>query len=262
MPYAYDLVRLLASARLAPTLAVNRREAAAALVEGYRNGLEQPRPMLLDEHEHWLRRLVGGAANASQKFWQEVDRYPDAKPPGPVRRALRRGLPSGARIERYASRVKGSGSLGRPRYLVIALWQGGRLVQEAKALVPSAWHWAHPDSSAKSRVLDLAFGPHRSLILTFESWPATYCAESPLMRTKSNWQMCTGKVCAKSFLRRWDPSWARFTPRATAHQSLRICERATQGGWIAPPLMRRRPYVVTSRTSGSECARGGFACWR
>jgi hypothetical protein len=162
MPYAYDLVRLLASARLAPTLAVNRREAAVALLEGYQKGLEQPRPVLLDEHEHWLRRLVGGAANASQKFWKEVDGYPDAKPPVPVRRALKRSLPSGARIERYASRVKGSGSLGRPRYLVIALWQGGRIVQEAKALVPSAWHWAHPDSSAKSRILDLAFGPHRS----------------------------------------------------------------------------------------------------
>ena len=162
MSYAYDLVRLLTSARLAPTLAVNRREAAAALAEGYRKGLEQPRPMLLDEHEHWLRRLVGGAANASQKFWKEVDRYPDAKPPAPVRRALKRSLPDGARVERYASRVKGSGSLGRPRYLVIALWQGGRLVQEAKALVPSAWHWAHADSSAKSRVLELAFGPHRS----------------------------------------------------------------------------------------------------
>jgi hypothetical protein len=118
--------------------------------------------MLLDEHGHWLRQLVNGGAKASQKFWKEVDRYPDAKPPAPVRRALRRSLPNGARIERYASRVQGSGSLGRPRYLVIGLWQGGRLIQEAKALVPSAWHWAHPDSSAKSRVLDLAFGPHRS----------------------------------------------------------------------------------------------------
>ena len=162
MPYAYDLVRLLTSARLAPTLAVNRREAARAIAQGYQKGLNQPRPMLLDEHEHWLRRMVGGAANASQKFWKEVDRYPDAKPPAPVRRALRRSLPGSTRIERYATRVKGIGSLGQPRYLVIGLWQGGRLVQEAKALVPSAWHWAHSGSSAKSRVLDLALGPHRS----------------------------------------------------------------------------------------------------
>ena len=45
---------------------------------------------------------------------------------------------------------------------MIGLWQGGRLVQEAKASVPSAWHWAHPGSSAKSRVLELAFGAYRS----------------------------------------------------------------------------------------------------
>jgi uncharacterized protein (DUF2252 family) len=162
MPYAYDLVRLLTSARLAPTLAVDALEAAAAILEGYLNGLEQPHPVLLDEREHWMRPLVAGPANASQKFWKEVDRYPDASPPAAVRRALRRSLPGGARIERYASRAKGGGSLGRPRYLVIGFWQGGRLVQEAKALVPSAWHWAHADASAKSRVLDLAFGVHRS----------------------------------------------------------------------------------------------------
>ena len=162
MPYPYDLVRLVTSARLAPTLCVNPREAAIAISEGYQIGLEQPQPVLLDEHEHWLRRLVAGTKNASQKFWKEVDGYPDATPPAPIRRALRRSLPSGARVARYASRAKGSGSLGRPRYLVIGLWQGGRLVQEAKALVPSAWHWAHANGSAKSRVLDLAFGEYRS----------------------------------------------------------------------------------------------------
>jgi hypothetical protein len=162
MPYAYDLVRLVTSAQLAPTLCVDAREAAAAILDGYQNGLEQPHPMLLDEREHWLRQLVAGTASASRKFWKEVDRYPDASPPAPVRKALRRSLPGATQIDRYASRAKGSGSLGRPRYLVIGQWQGGRLVQEAKALVPSAWRWAHADASANSRVLDLAFGAHRS----------------------------------------------------------------------------------------------------
>lgn len=162
MPYAYDLVRLLASARLAPTLAVNRRQAGIAIAEGYLQGLQEPRPALLDEHSYWLRRLVGGSASSSAKFWKEVDDYPDATPLPAVRRALRRSLPKGAQIERYASLVKGSGSLGRPRYLVIAQWQGGRLVQEAKAVVPSAWHWAHATLTGRSRILDLAFGPYRA----------------------------------------------------------------------------------------------------
>jgi hypothetical protein len=162
MPYAYDLVRLLTSARLAPTLAVNRREAAIAIAEGYQKGLEQPRPMLLDEHEHWLRRLVGGAANASQKFWKEVDCYPrrqtrGAGAPGTGTQSARRRADRALRLARQGRR-----QLGRPRYLVIGLWQGGRLVQEARASVPSAWHWAHPGSSAKSRVLEWAFGAYRS----------------------------------------------------------------------------------------------------
>jgi hypothetical protein len=42
-------------------------------------------------------------------------------------------------VLRFATRTKGSGSLGRPRYLAIALWQGGHLAREAKAVVPSAW---------------------------------------------------------------------------------------------------------------------------
>lgn len=162
MPYPYDLVRLTTSARLAPTLRVDTTLAAEAILEGYVKGLTTPRPMLLDEHAHWLRPLVAGAPNAARKFWKEVDGYPEALPPSPVRRALERGLPRDAVVLRYASRVKGGGGLGRPRYLVIAQWQGGRLVIEAKALVPSAWHWARSDSTAKSRLLDLAYGSFRS----------------------------------------------------------------------------------------------------
>ena len=162
MPYAYDLVRLAASARLAPTLCIGAEDAASAILQGYLKGLNNPCPMLLDEREHWLQPLVAGAPDASRKFWKEADDYPDATPPSPVRQALRRSLPKEAAVQRYASRTKGSGSLGRPRFLVIALWQGGRLVREAKALVPSAWHWAHLDSSPRSRVIDPAFGAYRS----------------------------------------------------------------------------------------------------
>jgi len=162
MPYPYDLVRLATSARLAPALRVDTTVAAEAVLEGYVKGLNAPRPMLLDEHAHWLQSLVGGAPSTARKFWKEVEDYPEALPPAPVRRALKRSLPRDAAVVGYASRVKGGGSLGRPRYLVVAQWQGGRLVYEAKALVPSAWQWARTDSPAKSRLLDLAFGSHRS----------------------------------------------------------------------------------------------------
>ena len=39
-------------------------------------------------------------------------------------------------------RVSGLGSLGRPRFLALADWQGGKIAREAKALGPSACAWA------------------------------------------------------------------------------------------------------------------------
>jgi hypothetical protein len=63
---------------------------------------------------------------------------------------------------RYASRVAGGGSLGRPRYVAIVEWNGGRLFREAKALVPSGWNWAHNDRSGHSHFLYLANGRFRS----------------------------------------------------------------------------------------------------
>lgn len=162
MPYAYDLIRLATSARLAPPLRVDPEEAIAALLKGYLRGLEDPHPMLLDEHAHWLRPLVGGGPNASRKFWDEVDGYSEASPPAPVRKALERHLPKDAQLLGYVTRTKGGGSLGRPRFLLVATWQGGRLVREAKALVPSAWHWARSRSSPPIRFLELAFGTYRS----------------------------------------------------------------------------------------------------
>jgi hypothetical protein len=43
---------------------------------------------------------------------------------------------------RLARRVAGLGSLGHARFVAIADWHGGRIAREAKALVPSASHWA------------------------------------------------------------------------------------------------------------------------
>jgi hypothetical protein len=88
------------------------------------------------------------------KFWDE--------PPAEVQAALRGSLPEGARDVRFASRRRGGGSLGRPRYVAVAKWRGGRIVREAKALVPSAWDWAHAVEAPVSRTLDLATGAHRS----------------------------------------------------------------------------------------------------
>jgi len=163
IPYAFDLVRLATSARLAANLPVGNRAVARALIDGYSDGLERPRPTLLDERERWMRPYVAITDQGRDKFWDEIAHLPHANPPDPVKVGVESaGLPKGARPVRYASRVAGGGSLGRPRYVAIAKWNGGKIFREAKALVPSAWHWAHDDASTHSHFLDLARGRFRS----------------------------------------------------------------------------------------------------
>ena len=143
MPYPLDLVRLAASIRLAPKLDVSNTAAAEALLKGYRAGLDQPQPALLYEGETWLRPYAERPDDRPEKFWNEVAEYPKAKPPPKIAKRLIASLPDDVESVRFCSRVAGGGSLGRPRYVAVAFWRGGHILREAKALVPSAWTWAH-----------------------------------------------------------------------------------------------------------------------
>jgi hypothetical protein len=162
MPYAFDLVRLATSVRLAPKLRLRSREAADAILEGYREGLKHPRPTLLDEQEQWMRPYVACSDKERQAFWDEVEGYPPASPPRAVKAGLLQSLPAGAKPLGFRSRVRGGGSLGRARFVAIASYSGGHVVREAKALVPSAWLWAHRVRTGRSAFLPLSRGVHRS----------------------------------------------------------------------------------------------------
>jgi len=162
MPYTLDLVRLAASIRLAPRLAVSNQAVAAALLRGYRAGLKQPQPALLDEGETWLRHYAAPTEKKLEKFWDEVRDYPKARPPRKVTAALMASLPKDAKNIRFRSRVAGGGSLGRPRYVAVAFLRGGHVLREAKALVPSAWIFAHGGKSRTSHFRKLANGKYRA----------------------------------------------------------------------------------------------------
>ena len=162
MPCTLDLVRLAASIRLAPRLAVSNQAVAAALLTGYRAGLKQPQPALLDEGETWLRAYAAPTEKKLEKFWDEVRDYPKARPPRKVTAALIASLPKDAKNIRFRSRVAGGGSLGRPRYVAVAFWRGGHVLREAKALVPSAWIFAHGGKSRASHFRKLANGKYRA----------------------------------------------------------------------------------------------------
>ena len=179
MPYAYDLIRLVASAHLTSELAVGPEAAAAAVLNGYTNALRHPRPVLLDHDRPWFRKLVRRLNDDAAAFWKEVDEYPDATPSRELKRALRDSLPSGAKVRRFATRRKGGGSLGRPRFIAIADWNGGRLVREAKALVPSAWDWAVRSRAATCVSWAWRSAPTEHRIRRCRWRPASCCAAWP-----------------------------------------------------------------------------------
>jgi hypothetical protein len=168
MPYPFDLVRLVTSAHLAPGLKMPLAEIARCVLRGYKAGLAAPRPTLLDDHERWMRQHVACSDAERVRFWDIIDRLPPAKPPRRVLRGLQHSLPEGAEIRRIATRMKGMGGRGRVRYVADAEWSGGRVLREARAVVPSAWHWAHAEQDAQLQIIDLAFGTHRASDPTLE----------------------------------------------------------------------------------------------
>jgi hypothetical protein len=140
IPHGLDLVRLAASAMLARDgEEMKSEDICAEILDGYRERLDRPSPYVLDEEHVWMREFGVASPARRNKFWNEIDALPDATPPPEYQARLRAVLPPRADLIRFAARVAGIGSLGRPRFVAIARWRGGRVVREAKALAPSAW---------------------------------------------------------------------------------------------------------------------------
>ena len=148
MAYTIDLVRLAVSAHLAAEagrLALKREDVCAAMLEGYRESMVgKGRAFVLGEQHQWLRRIAEGELRDPVHFWQRMDALPTLKTEPPISAvdALEHLMPAPGIPYRLAHRVAGLGSLGHARYVAVADWHGGRIAREAKALVPSASHWA------------------------------------------------------------------------------------------------------------------------
>jgi hypothetical protein len=155
MPYAIDLVRLATSAMFAADeaqLPLSSEDIAGAILLGYGAALQSGgRPFVLEEEHGWLRDLATGALRAPKPFWTKMQALPPAEPPPDVAGLLIKHLPKGAVTGRFASRVAGLGSLGRPRFVVLAELSGGAVTREAKAMLPSAWNWSLGEEKAPLR---------------------------------------------------------------------------------------------------------------
>jgi hypothetical protein len=144
LPYTVDLVRLAASARLAikeESLALDVDQACDAILKGYAEALaEDGEPFVLAERHGWLRDLAQSELRDPEVFWGKMDKAPDLKEPvpGQVTALLKKWLPEPGLAYRVIHRIAGLGSLGRPRYVALAEWRGGRIAREVKALDLSA----------------------------------------------------------------------------------------------------------------------------
>jgi hypothetical protein len=148
LPYTNDLVRLVASANMAITvqhIALNRKDACAAVLAGYHKGLETGgRPFVLAEGHPALRDMARHRLRKPEEFWARMTSLTPVKGkvPGAARKAIIRMLPHPKMPHLIAHRVAGLGSLGRHRFVGIGDWHGGKIAREAKSLAPSACNWA------------------------------------------------------------------------------------------------------------------------
>jgi Uncharacterized protein conserved in bacteria (DUF2252) len=146
--YTVDLVRLVTSAYLAiedEHLTLSRKQAFRAMEQGYRDSIATGgAPFVLAEHHRWLRQIALNELRDPVVFWKKILGCPKYKGrlPKDVMKLVHDSLP--VRVSNYElrSRIAGLGSLGHPRVLSLATWDGAHIVREAKQLTPSAWIWA------------------------------------------------------------------------------------------------------------------------
>jgi len=153
--YAVDLVRLTTSAYLAiqsEHLTLNRKKAFQAIEAGYRDALAKGgRPFVLAEHHRWLRLIALNKLRDPVLFWKKLQACPryKGKLPKDVWHMVHNSMPLQALNYQMKSRIAGLGSLGHPRVLCLATWDGANIVREAKQLTPSAWIWARRLNTSK-----------------------------------------------------------------------------------------------------------------
>ena len=165
MPYALDLVRLAASAILAADGSVADGAIAEMLYEGYREGLNNPAPVTLEKGKAWLREELLLSDEDRDDFWDEYENPEEEWRAASARfvTALAASLPQGSGDFKPWPISKGTGSLGRPRFFAyVENWQGGPVLREAKALVPSAWSLVHNPTDRTIRTGQIAAGRSRA----------------------------------------------------------------------------------------------------
>ena len=181
MPYLLDLVRLATSAAIAR--GDDHRDIAALtepLLDGYAKGLEKPRPCVLDGEPDegsgirpWLRQQAVVPEPERKEFWDKLERKRQkyAEDPRRARAAVALQEGSASLAPTRVGRAGNLASKSRARqpwpapWVARAVWRGGLVVREAKAVVPSAWTRVDEggDRTSRSvRCMEVATGRYRA----------------------------------------------------------------------------------------------------
>jgi hypothetical protein len=149
LPFTSDLVRLVASARVAAQAcawSVKSRDADGAVLEGYRDTLQRGgRPFVLEERNPVLRNIVMHQELEPAQFWSQLVELLDndpIRPPAAARRALVKNLPLGTTPQIRFRPGAGMGSLGKPRFVALVESAESWIAREVKAITPPATAWA------------------------------------------------------------------------------------------------------------------------
>ncbi len=178
IPYTSDLVRLCTSALIAikaSSLATSPRRACDSVLEGYSDALHRGgMPLVLAEHNRWLRDLALGRLKEQRAYWQRMLalRGGPAPPTTRERRLLQQAMPERRLPFRLVHRHAGLGSLGRKRLTALAYWRGGTIAREAKPLTTSSWWWMHETAPPVrySRIIDRAVRVADPFMQVHEGW--------------------------------------------------------------------------------------------
>lgn len=158
-PYAYDLIRLSASAILA-TGAKYAGAHCRAIVDGYRAGLDAPQAFVLESSHIRLRDRFTSTDTQREAYWAKLFALRPRDPPPALEELLVQAMPEGVDEVRVGRRRAGVGSLGRARFAAVGFLNGGPVAREVKALTPSCWTRVKPEAGVDP--MSLARGRHRA----------------------------------------------------------------------------------------------------
>jgi hypothetical protein len=180
LPYTNDLVRLATSARLAYSLddlQIKPKDACDAILEGYSDSLKcGGAPLVLEDRNAWFTSIALSRLDDPPSFWKTLENNSAPRHPVPAtpKKVWKELFPGHNLPYRVFKRAAGTGSLGHPRFVAIADWEGGKIALEAKILTLSACVWAEKATN-KGAI-------HYYKVLN----DAVRCRD-PFVRVKENW---------------------------------------------------------------------------